>query len=165
MCRSRSNRTDEWKPFLVRKDETVRTRGWDTGDKRHRVGAGGGKARDGRRFSNSGATCVRLGAPSWSAHTWPRNARSQKTRGTAIVLSAAAAKSARGSLHDRTLPPARRLCPIDSAFLSCVLLGRFRHIILLFCFCDGPSDFSRFLLKWWLFGTKEEGGISLFAEL
>lgn len=40
---------------------------------------------------------------SWSAHTWPRNACSQKTRGTAIVLSAVAVKSTRGSLHDRTL--------------------------------------------------------------
>lgn len=42
----------------------------------------------------------------------PRNARPQKTRGTAIVLSAGAAKSARGSPHHRTcllLPPPFRL--------------------------------------------------------
>lgn len=107
-------------------------------------------------FLESGCDARASRTPSWGAHTWPRNARSQKTRGTAIVLSAAAAKSARGSLHDRTLPLARQPCPIDSAFLSCVFLGRFRHVILLLCSCDGPSDFSRFFLKWWSSESKEE---------
>lgn len=146
MCRSRSNRTDEWRPFFARERERMRLLGgWDTGDKRHREGS---KRRQGEKretFLEAGCDARPSRTPSWSAHTWPRNARSQKTRGTAIVLSAAAAKSARGSLHDRTL--ARQPCPIDSASLSCVFFGCFRNVISLLCCCDGPSDFSRFLLK------------------
>lgn len=155
MCGSRSNRTDEWRPFLARKAKGRDYGGWDT---RETKGAGskGGQGERRETFLEPGCDARASRTPSWSAHTWPRNARSQKTRGTAIVLSAAAAKSARGSLHDRTLPPVRRPCPIDSAFLSCVFLGRFRHVILLLCSCDGPSDFSRYLLKWWSFESKRE---------
>lgn len=48
--------------------------------------------------------------------------------------------------------------PAPSIPPSCLalLVGRFRHVILLLYSCDGPSDFSRFLIKWWSLESKEE---------
>lgn len=79
--------------------------------------------------AREGYVCARRGA-SWSAHTYPRNARPQKTRGTAIVLSAGAAKSARGSPHDRTcpLPP---ISPFSCPLPARSLFAPFRRVILL----------------------------------
>lgn len=88
------NRTDEWKRSrrgLMQKKERAR-------------GNGGARGRFGAPPKGEGRGEARM--PS------PRNARPQKTRGTAIVLSAGAAKSARGSPHHRTcllLPPSFRL--------------------------------------------------------
>lgn len=145
MCRKRSNRTDEWRPFLARnaKGGDIESQEDQTGDKRRGVKeTRRNKRRETGNVSRNRVRFARVPHFSWSAHTWPRNACSQKTRGTAIVLSAVAVKSARGSLHDRTqCPPIPTPNPIDSAFLSRALVGRFRRVILLFRPYDGSSRF------------------------
>lgn len=142
MCKNRFNRTDEWRPFLTRNAKERdgednggrRGRGDKTRDKSRRVNVSRRqreRKRDERCFSNPGATRARPSRLMKRAYL-PAECASQKTKGTAIVLSAAAAKSARGSLHDRTLPSATQPLhpPIDSAFLSRVLFD-FRRVILL----------------------------------
>lgn len=128
---------------------------WKRRDKRCGLAQSGEAKRDGRRFSNSRVrrASARAKRTFWllvkRAHTWPRNVRPQKTRGTAIVLSAAAAKSTRGSLHDL---PCLRLADsytapaylVDSTFLSRVIPGRFRRVTLLL---RPRDDFSRFLFQ------------------
>lgn len=127
MCRSRSNRTDEWRPFRSEQRE---------GTKRKTKGARRGK-REGT-FCELGCDarpCARLGFLVKRTYLpGPRNARPQKTRRTAIVLSVAAAKSACGSLHDPTL-----LRSVDFAFLSYVLLERrFSLSAASFCYFVSP---------------------------